>query len=427
MARKKTKKTKEKSVQKSDVSKIPMSVPPKEDKPEPNFLEIFCPYCGSKDFVKRGTRQKKLGKVQLYRCNDCGRAIIIIGARQVGKTTLSDILLKERTETIIKFNGDNPSDRDKLNNKDLEELIKIVGDKKIIFIGEAQKINTIGQTIKLLVDGFKEKKQIIATGSSSINLLDKTAEPLTARKVVFHLHPLSLKEIYPEKNLLLIHKELSNNLIYGSYPGIVKLPSNVEKEDMLGELCESYLFKDILEFQKIKNATVLYSLLKALALQIGSEVSYNELSNIIGIEKKTIERYIDLLEKNFIVFRLSPYAINKRRTISKLRKVYFYDLGIRNAIINNFNALDSRNDVGELWENFAFIERIKYLGNKRERVNNYFLRTYDGAGIDLIEEKGGALKGFEFKFSVKLKKTAGKTAGLNYIVITPNNMEWFLN
>ena len=369
----------------------------------------------------------RLIKKQILAKFYCGRAIIIIGARQVGKTTLSDVLLKERTETIIKFNGDNPSDREKLNNKDLEELIKIIGDKKIIFIDEAQKINTIGQTIKLLVDEFKEKKQIIATGSSSINLLDKTAEPLTGRKVVFHLHPLSLAEIYPEKNLLLIHKELSSNLIYGSYPGIVKLPSNAEKEDMLDELCESYLFKDILEFQKVKNSAVLYSLLKALALQIGSEVSYNELSNIIGIEKKTIERYVDLLEKNFIVFRLSPYAVNKRRTISKLRKVYFYDLGIRNAIINNFNALDSRNDVGELWENFALIERIKHLGNKRERVNNYFLRTYDGAEIDLIEEKGGVLKGFEFKFGLKRKKKTGKTAGLDYAVITSDDMEWFFN
>ena len=355
----------------------------------------------------------------------CGRAIIIIGARQVGKTTLSNILLKEKSESVIKFNGDNPSDRDKLNNRDLEELMKIVGDKKIIFIDEAQKINTIGQTIKLLVDKFKEKKQIIATGSSSINLLDKTAEPLTGRKIVFHLYPLSLEEIYPEKNMLLIHKELSNNLIYGSYPGIVKLSGNIEKEDMLYELCESYLFKDILEFQKIKNSEILYSLLKALALQIGSEVSYNELSNIIGIEKKTIERYIDLLEKNFIVFRLPPYAVNKRRTISKLRKIYFYDLGIRNAIINNFNAADSRNDVGELWENFAITERIKCLNNKRERVNRYFLRTYDGAEIDLIEEKGGTLKGFEFKFNTKRKKTSGKTAGLDYKIITRDNADWF--
>jgi len=357
----------------------------------------------------------------------CGRAIIIVGARQVGKTTLSNILLEEKSEAVIRFNGDNPSDRDKLNNKDLEELMKTVGDKKIIFIDEAQKINTIGQTIKLLVDEFKEKKQIIATGSSSINFLDKTAEPLTGRKIVFQLYPLAIEEIYPEKDLLLIRKELSCILIYGSYPGIVKLPSNAEKEDMLGELCESYLFKDILEFQQVKNSEVLFLLLKALALQIGSEASYNELSNIIGIEKKTVERYVDLLEKNFIVFRLPPYAVNKRRTISKLRKIYFYDLGIRNAVINNFNGLDSRPDGGALWENFAIVERLKYQEYRRARVNNYFLRTYDGAEIDLIEEKGGVLKCFEFKLGAKRKKITGKTAGLDYTVITSDDMGWFFD
>ena len=357
-----------------------------------------------------------------------GKAIIIVGARQVGKTTLSDIILKEKNvgNGVVRFNADNPKDREKLNNKNLEELSGIIGDNKIVFIDEAQKVETIGQSIKLLVDKYKEKKQIIATGSSSINLLDKTFEPLTGRKFVFRLYPLSLPEIYFKPDILKIQKELSSLLIYGSYPEVMNLKAQADKEELLDDLCASYLFKDILEFQKVKNSSVLHSLLKALALQIGSEVSYNELSSIIGIEKKTVERYIDLLEKNYIVFRLPPYAVNKRRTISRLRKVYFFDIGIRNAVINNFNALDSRSDVGVLWENFILMERLKKLDLKRQRTNNYFLRTYDGAEIDWIEEAGGKLEAFEFKYSQRLRKKQGSTAGIGYKIITPDEIRDFI-
>ena len=366
-------------------------------------------------------------KSQILAKFNLGKAIIIVGARQVGKTTLSDMVLENiAADNIVKFNADNPSDREALNNKDLEQLQGLVGGKKIVFIDEAQKISTIGQTIKLLVDSYKEKIQIIATGSSSINLLDKTAEPLTGRKFVFTLYPLALNEIYPEKNTLLAAKELEMRLIYGAYPAVLKLTNQTDKEEALDEICTSYLFKDILEFQQVRNSSVLYSLLQALALQIGSEVSYNELSNIIGIEKKTVERYVDLLEKNFIVFRLPPYAANKRRTISKLKKIYFYDLGIRNAVINNFNPFTSRADSGVMWENYAIVERLKMKKYSRARVNNYFLRTYDGAEIDLIEEAGGALEAFEFKFKQGLRKKAGITAGINYKIITPEDIDGFI-
>jgi predicted AAA+ superfamily ATPase len=357
-----------------------------------------------------------------------GKAIIIIGARQVGKTTLTNFILEEKfkKDEIIKFNCDNPTDREKLNNKDLEQLQNLIGEKKIIFIDEAQKTESIGQTIKLLVDEYRNKKQVIATGSSSINLLDKTTEALTGRKFVFKLYPLSMEEIYPDKNILLFQKEIEERLVFGAYPELLKTKGAENKKEILEDIQSSSLFKDILEFQAVKNSSVLFSLLKALALQIGSEVSYNELANIVGLGKKTIERYIDLLEKNFIIFRLQPYAVNKRRTISKLRKVFFYDLGIRNAIINNFNALDSRSDKGALWENFMIVERLKFLENRRLRINRYFLRTYDGAEIDLIEEDGGKLEAYEFKFNNKKRNMKANVAGINYKIICPDNIKEFL-
>lgn len=358
-----------------------------------------------------------------------GKAIIIIGPRQVGKTTLSNEIITEKNleNDVIRFNCDNPTDRRKLNDQDFEALDDIIGDKKIIFIDEAQKVETIGQTLKQLVDNYKKTKQIIATGSSSINLLDKTSEPLTGRKVVFKLHSLSLSEIYGKYEGLRIEKDLENLLVYGNYPAVINAGSKEEKEEVLRELSSSSLYKDILEFQEVKNSNVLVSLLKALSLQIGGEVSYNELANVVGIDKKTVERYIDLLEKNYIIFRLPPFGTNKRRIITKLKKIYFYDLGIRNAVINNFNTLENRNDAGVLWENFAIIERIKHLEYKKIFNDNYFLRTYDGAEIDLLEEKNGKVEGFEFKWKAKeTKNEFYEKVGIKYKIITPKKIKSFL-
>ena len=329
-----------------------------------------------------------------------GKIIIIVGARQIGKTTLSLELTKEFSKKDVRlFNCDNPSDREQLANKDLEFLKQLIGKTKLIFVDEAQKVENIGETLKLLVDFYKKKKQIIVTGSSSLNLLDNTQEPLTGRKYVYQLFPLSLQEIYPDKNYLKIIKELESLIIFGSYPEVVSQPSFEEKKELLQELSSSYIYKDILGFQDIKSPDVLVKLLKALALQIGSEVSYNELSNTINIDKKTIERYVQLLEKNFVVFRLKPFTKNKRREISKLRKIYFYDVGIRNAVINNFNFLDSRKDVGSLWENFMIAERMKFRFYNKIDAEQYFWRTYDGNEIDLIEEKSSELNGYEFKWN----------------------------
>ena len=350
-----------------------------------------------------------------------GKAIVIVGARQVGKTTLS-MKVSEGYERKI-FNCDNPTEREILNKKDIDFLKGLVGNSKVILIDEAQKVASIGETLKLLVDYFKKEKQIIVTGSSSINLLENTQEHLTGRKTVFTLFPLSMQEVYPKKKLEFI-KELEQNLIFGSYPETINNEAFDEKIEILKELSSSYLYKDLFEFQQVRNSDVIFSLLKALALQVGNEVSYNELANLLGIDKKTVEKYIDILEKSFIVFRLSPYTKNKRREISKLKKIYFYDLGIRNTLINNFNLLDSRNDSGHLFENFCILERMKYREYNGIYANQYFWRTYDGVEIDLVEEMQGEQFGFEIKFNKSHNK---KPSGWkNYKIITKNNLNGFI-
>lgn len=361
-----------------------------------------------------------------------GKIIIIVGARQTGKTTLSLKLLDEFKGNAKIFNGDNPTDRDLLNNRDINFLKNIIGEAKIILIDEGQKIETIGQTLKLLVDFFKNQKQIIVTGSSSFNLLDKTQEPLTGRKFVFNLYPLALSEIYFPGGMADFLKEKEALLIYGSYPEVVSKPSFSEKQELLQEISSSYLYKDILEFQKIKSHDILVRLLKALALQIGSEVSYTELANVSGIDKKTVERYIDILEKNYILFRLPPYAKNKRKIISKLRKIYFWDVGIRNAVINNFNLFSSRNDVGALWENFVVAERLKYQAYNKISSENYFWRTYDGAEIDFVEDRNGKLYGYEIKWKmadsgrIKIPIRWKDYHNSNLEIIGPENIKGFI-
>ena len=357
-----------------------------------------------------------------------GKIIIVVGARQTGKTTLSLELLKRFSEQEIRsFNCDNPTDREQLANKDLDFLKQLVGKAKVIFIDEAQKVEGIGGTLKLLVDFYKKEKQILVTGSSSMNLLDQTQEPLTGRKYTYQLSPLSLKEIYPDANYLKIIKNIESLIVFGSYPEVVSQSSFKEKEELLRELASSYLYKDILGFHDIKSPDVLVKILKALALQLGSQVSYNELSNIVKIDKKTIERYVHLLEKSFVIFRLQPFTKNKRREIAKLKKIYFYDTGIRNAVINNFNFLDSRRDVGMLWENFMMVERMKFRSYNKIQAEQYFWRTYDGNEIDLIEEIPDKLRGYEFKWPSRAKIKKQDFSWLDsYKVITKKDLKSFV-
>lgn len=363
-----------------------------------------------------------------------GKIIILTGARQVGKTTFVTELLqsdsfKEKYRVLI-LNCDNPTECAALNNQDLDFLKKVVGDADIVFIDEGQKATTIGQTLKLLADHYKNTKQFIVTGSSSFHLLANTNEPLTGRKYEYTLFPLSAEEMNPKNSPLVFQKELESWLVYGSYPEVVTESSFESKRERLKQLVSSYLYKDILEFQRLKNPSVLTDLLKALAFQVGSEVSYSELASLLRLNHATIERYIDLLEKNFIIFRLSPFAREKRRVISKMKKIYFTDLGIRNALINNFNFLDSRDDVGALWENFVIIERRKYQAYHQIFSDNYFWRTYDGSEVDWIEEREGKLFGYECKWNSRKKGKVPATwlsyPNASYQTITPENILDFI-
>jgi len=359
-----------------------------------------------------------------------GQILIIQGPRQVGKTTLSLEVVKDlkvKGDARI-FNCDDPDHRDLLENRGLEALKNSVGKAKIVFIDEGQKLSTIGQTLKLLVDYFKKSAQIIVTGSSTMNLLDKTQEALTGRKKIYTLYPISLEEVV--KNSRIEKKKLEALLVFGSYPHVVTEHKKQDKVDVLKELKTSYLYRDVFDFQGMKNADIFMNLVKALAYQIGNEVSYTELANLLKINRATVERYLHVLEQSFIVFRLSVFTRNKRRELSKLRKIYFYDVGIRNAIINNFNPLDKRDDLGALWENFMVVERMKYREYHHIEASQYFWRTYDGSEVDLVEEREGRLYGYEFKWKpreyARVLTKWKEYKGSSYHIITSDNLKGFI-
>ena len=324
-----------------------------------------------------------------------GKIAIIYGARQVGKTTMVKEIQKKYAENSSYFNCDEPDIRDALTNKTSTEIKAFIGRKRLVIIDEAQRVENIGLTLKLIADNFKDI-QIIATGSSSFDLSNKIAEPLTGRKNEYYLYPFSLEELRGVYSVLEMHRLLERRMIYGMYPEITRDGEDSEKK--LKSLAFSYAYKDVLQYQHIKNPEVLEKLLKALALQIGCEVSYNELAGLVGVSKQTVENYVQLLEKAFIIFRLGPFSRNLRNELKKLRKIYFYDTGIRNALINNFNPFDLRTDVGNLWENFMISERIKYNNSRGLDANMYFWRTTQKQEIDYVEEKGNVLSAFEFKW-----------------------------
>ncbi|MDO8524669.1 MAG: ATP-binding protein [bacterium] len=368
---------------------------------------------------------KRLLKEQLKKRFFKGKILIITGARQIGKTTLVNEFQESfKSNEIVFFNCDNITERENLKNKDLEFLKQLIGNARIIIIDEAQKVEDIGNTLKLLVDYYKTKKQIIVTGSSSINLLDNTQEPLTGRKYVYNLFPLSLEEIYSGDYLKML-KEIDHLLIFGTYPEVVSQASFAEKKIILRELASSSVYKDILAFQQVKSSDIIYNLLKALALQIGSQYSYLELSNKLGLDKNTVERYVDLLEKSFIIFRLRPFFKNKRKEMSKLKKIYFYDVGIRNAIINDFNSLENRNDVGALWENFIIAERMKYRSYHQIDLEQYFWRSFNKQEVDFIEEKNRKLSGYEIKWGETVKTKKPSLWEDDYKIIHKENLRGF--
>lgn len=341
-----------------------------------------------------------------------GDAVIIYGARQVGKTTLVENIIKKNVSLNPKYlNCDEGDINRMISEADTSVSLKhIFGDSKLVVIDEAQRIKNIGLKLKLLVDNFPET-QVIATGSSSFDLANEVKEPLTGRSREFWLYQLNTNEMFGGDRIK-FSRELENLLIYGSYPDVFSSNSHDEKKINLNKIASNYLYKDILKFQNLKDSEIARKLLEALALQIGNEVSYNELASLVGISKQTVESYIDIFEKAFITFKITPYSKNLRNEIGKLRKIYFYDLGIRNFLIDALRPLSLRNDIGALWENFVVAEKKKesnFIGNLNKL---YFWRTYDGQEVDLLVEKEGNMEGFEIKWNkdkFKLPKLFGET------------------
>ena len=331
-----------------------------------------------------------------------GKVIIIYGARQVGKTTLVKKIADDYKSQSGYFNCDLISVQDALSILEANRIKNFLGDHNIIILDEAQRIKNIRLILKILIDTYPEL-QIIATGSSSFDLANEINEPLTGRKIVFNLFPLSVEEIMGDNGFLYIDSKLEKILRYGTYPDVF-FSEDKEAASKLEEIASSYLFKDILSFDKIKKSSIIVKLLQLLALQVGSEVSYNELATKLGINRITVEKYIDILEQCFILFRINSFSRNLRNEISKSIKIYFYDLGVRNILIKNLNPLDIRNDAGFLWENFCILERMKRNKYNNIFANYYFWRTYDQKEIDFIEERDGKLFAYEFKLNKEHSK-----------------------
>lgn len=353
-----------------------------------------------------------------------GKVIILYGARRTGKTTLVKKLLEDNPNDSSYLNCELQENQDLLSHTNSILLKDFIGQKKLIILDEAQHIPQIGLILKVLVDTFPSV-QIVATGSSSFELSNQISEPLTGRSRQFLLLPFSLHEIHQHSDLIKLKSELTNYLRFGLYPQVV-MEEGEDKIEELIDISTNYLYKDIFQFESVKKPEILQKLLKALAMQLGSESSLNELAQIAGTNVHTVSRYLDLLEKAFVIFKLPAFSKNLRKEINKSQKIYFYDLGIRNAIIRNFSTLDLRMDLGGLWENFCVSERLKHNQNNRRFVNTYFWRTYDQQEIDYIEEIDGMLFCFEFKYNPKSKSKFPKIFSQTYPnssfkVISPDN------
>lgn len=353
------------------------------------------------------------------------KAIIVVGARQVGKTTLINEILKDAD--FLFLDGDDPTTRSMMNNPTTEQIRTIIGNNKIVFLDEAQRIENIGLTLKILTDQFKEVK-LLVSGSSSFELCNLLNEPLTGRKWEYQLFPLSWEEYENKIGYVKSEQQLENRLIYGFYPDVIN--NQGDEKEVLGNLVNSYLFRDILAFSDIRKPEVLESLLQALALQIGNEVNYNELSRLIGINKVTVQKYIQILEQGYVIFRLNSFSKNLRNEIRQNRKIYFYDNGIRNAILGNFNPLDLRTDKGALWENFLITERLKQNAYKNTFSKMYFWRTKQQQEIDFVEENAGNIFGFELKLAknkVNFPETFVTAYNAKTKLINRDNFREFVN
>lgn len=364
---------------------------------------------------------------KISECLGKGKAIILIGCRQIGKTTLLEEMFRDES-SVLRLNGDELDVQSMLSNVTSDRWRAIIGDKKTIIIDEAQRVENVGLKLKLITDQLKDV-QVVATGSSSLDLSNMVNEPLTGRKWEMKMFPISFKEMVDHHGLMKELRLVPQRLIYGYYPDIVTHEG--EEKGLLKQLTDSYLYKDVLSLSQIKKSDKLVKLLQALAYQIGSQVSYNELSNLLGIDAKTVESYITLLEQCYIIFRINSFSRNLRNELKTSKKIYFYDNGVRNALISNYAAIENRNDVGALWENFLISERMKYTEYADNYSNKYFWRTKDQAEIDYVEELDGQLHCYEFKWNPSVKASFPASFSASYPnstfeVIHRDNFEHFL-
>lgn len=354
-----------------------------------------------------------------------GKAIIVIGPRQVGKTTLVESILK--TKDYLLLDGDDPKTRTLLTSPNTEQIRSIIGKHKFVFIDEAQRIEEIGLTMKIITDRFKNV-QLIASGSSSFDLSNKINEPLTGRKWEYKLFPISWEEYENHHGYLFAQQQLENRLLYGLYPDVANHPG--DEVSILKNLVNSYLYKDILSFAEIRKPEVLDKLVQALALQLGSEVNYSELAQIVNVDKNTISKYIDLLQKGYIIFQLGSFSRNVRNEIKTNKKIYFYDNGVRNMVIGNFDTIELRTDKGALWENFLISERVKQIEYKQSLARYYFWRTKQQQEVDFVEDVGGKIYGYEFKWkkkkNIRLPKTFTDAYKAESKVIDNDNFREFV-
>lgn len=357
------------------------------------------------------------------------KVILIYGPRQAGKTTLSKQIIRDSGLKTLTVNADQTKYMDILSSRDLHKLRSLVSGYELLFIDEGQRIPEIGINLKILHDEIPELR-ILVTGSSSFLLSGKVSESLAGRKRVFTLLPVSIQELAGMLNPFELNDQLESRLIFGSYPEVITTENDKEKESYLEDISSSFIFKDILELEMIKYPLKIRELLKLLAFQIGSQVSVHELGRSLGLNQETVERYLFLLEQSFIIFKLAAFSRNPRKEISKSQKYYFYDLGIRNILIDNMKPLNQRNDSGELWENFVIAERKKYLLFNQKSANSYFWRTYSGTEIDYVEETGGECFAFEIKSGkskVRIPASWQDNYGSNFQIINKENYFTFIS
>lgn len=375
-------------------------------------------------FIMVRREQTAYAKARLFK----GKALLVFGPRQVGKTTFVQNLIADLNKKTLLLNGDESDVLVLFESPNVSKLKNIIGDNEILVIDEAQRITNIGIVLKIIVDQIKSV-QVIATGSSSFELANQLNEPLTGRKYEMFLYPIAFSEMVNHNGLLEEKRALEQRLIYGSYPEIITNP--IDAKEHIKLIANSYLYKDLFLLEQISKPVLLQKIVKALALQVGSEVNYNELSKLIQIDNKTVEKYIDLLEKAFVIFKLPALSNNVRNEIKKGKKIYFYDNGIINSVTGNFNPIGQRTDIGALWENYIISERIKHLNIQQQETDSYFWRTTQQQEIDYIEKNNDAILACEIKWKAKIKHKIPVTFSGNYEnvipkIVSPENYETFL-